>query len=90
MLSIGNMPRAIQPFEQTERYGAKRLVDRFTSDMLADYCRALGNELFDESFYGPHGFLLYFPGQAALGNKPKTLAEVQAKLDLDSPRNALK
>jgi hypothetical protein len=80
----------VQSFEQTERYDAKKLVDRFTSEMLADYCRAIGIHLFDESFYGPECFVLYFPGREAPGTKPKSLAEVQAKLDLDSPRNVLK
>jgi hypothetical protein len=80
----------VQPFEQTAQYDAKRLVDRFNSEMLEEYCRALGIDLFSESFYGPHGFLLVTDEPQPPGAKPKTLAEVQAKLDLDNPKNVLK
>jgi len=43
------------PFEETERYQARRIRDRFTVDMLDRYCLALGIRLFDKTFYGPRG-----------------------------------
>jgi len=49
----------VQPFEQVERYGAKRIAERFTPEMLEAYCRALGIELFDENFYGGPGFVSF-------------------------------
>jgi hypothetical protein len=42
----------IQFFEQTENYQKRKIVERFTPEMLESYCRALGIWLFDESFYG--------------------------------------
>jgi len=47
-----------QPYETTEQYRARRKTDRFTSEMLESYCRALGIELFEPSFYGPRGVLI--------------------------------
>lgn len=49
----------VQGFEKTDRYAARKIVDRFTPEMLEDYCRALGIDLFDESFYGGRGFHTY-------------------------------
>jgi hypothetical protein len=48
----------VQAFESSERYGAKAPKDRFTPDMLAEYCLALGIRLFDPSFYGHSGILI--------------------------------
>ena len=42
----------IQPYEETESYSKRRLVDRFTPEMLEGYCAALGIRLFDEDFFG--------------------------------------
>lgn len=44
----------VQDFEQTTRYGARRVKDRFTSEMISDYCRSLGVDVFNPEFYaGP-------------------------------------
>lgn len=40
-----------QPFEEPEKYKARHIADRFTDEMLARYCDALGIKLFDEAFY---------------------------------------
>jgi len=40
-----------QPFEETERYSARPIKDRFTPDMLDRYLQALGIHAFDEAFY---------------------------------------
>ena|ERR1051326_1473077 len=45
---------AEQPFEEPARYRARRVVERFTDEMLGCYCKALGIEFFDEAFYGPN------------------------------------
>jgi len=49
---------AVQAFEQLDRYEAPAVADRFTARMLADYCGALGIDLFDAGFYGPRGVLI--------------------------------
>ena len=48
-----------QPFEQPERYEARKKADRFTSEMLENYCRALGIDLFNPDFYGGQGLLIH-------------------------------
>jgi hypothetical protein len=49
---------AAQPFEVNASYTAKRIVDRFTPEMLSNYCAAIGIRPFDESFYVGEGVLL--------------------------------
>jgi hypothetical protein len=48
------------PFERPERYQARRIRDRFTDEMLEEYCAALGIQLFDENFYGPRCALIHY------------------------------
>jgi hypothetical protein len=48
----------VLPFEQTERYSAYKIRDRFTPEMLDTYCRAFGIEAFRPEFYGP-AFVLF-------------------------------
>jgi hypothetical protein len=47
-------------FEKVDKYKEKRTRDKFTPQMLEEYCAALGIHLFDENFYGSHGILLEF------------------------------
>jgi hypothetical protein len=51
----------VQPFERTEKYKERRIKDRFTPEMLEEYCAALGIRLFDPAFYGPDGWLIEDP-----------------------------
>jgi hypothetical protein len=46
-----------QWYEETERYRAKRVRDRFNSEMLRRYCQALGVQAFAGSAYGPRAVL---------------------------------
>jgi hypothetical protein len=46
-------------FEQPEHYQARRVRDRFTAQLLEQYCAAMGIRVFDPSFYGPRCALLY-------------------------------
>jgi hypothetical protein len=41
------------PFEDTTRYTARKVRDRFTYEMLVEYAAALGLRPFDEDFYLP-------------------------------------
>jgi hypothetical protein len=47
-----------QPFEDQMAYTRKRVRDRFTSEMLADYCSALGIDVFNPAAYGPRAVLV--------------------------------
>ena len=73
----------VQPFEQIERYDAPRVRDRFTPEMLESYCRALGIDVFNESFYKPSAVLM--EDLPAYKNPPRlvSLAERRRELGLD-------
>jgi hypothetical protein len=47
-----------QMFEDAERYKARRIRDRLTSQMVADYCAALGLFPFNPTFYSRRGVLV--------------------------------
>ncbi|MFJ3488189.1 hypothetical protein [Leifsonia aquatica] len=47
-----------QPFEEPERYTARRLRDRFDSGMLERYCQAIGIDVFNPDAYGPEGVIV--------------------------------
>lgn len=47
-----------QTFETPEAYKARSVRDRFTGDMLVDYCQKLGVSPYDESFYLNRGIVL--------------------------------
>jgi hypothetical protein len=47
----------VQPYEQVENYERRKVVERFTPEMLESYCNAIGIELFDSSFYGGSSLL---------------------------------
>jgi hypothetical protein len=51
------------PFEELEQYTHRRIIDRFTCDMLQRYCAAVGIRLFDPEFYGPGGYLISRGGE---------------------------
>jgi hypothetical protein len=42
-----------QPFEESATYAARRVRDRFTSEMLERYCEAVGVSVFEPESYGP-------------------------------------
>lgn len=46
------------PFEELERYQAKKIRDRLTIDMVERYCRHLGIELFDPDFYFGDAYII--------------------------------
>jgi hypothetical protein len=55
------------PFEETERYRARRIRDRFTFAMLRRYLGSLGLRAFDRDFYMPEG-------EATLVERPRSRA----------------
>ena len=62
------------PFEEVEKYGAKKIRDRFTGEMLDNYLNHLGVAAFDEKFYAPSntGSIL----ARKLGKLPDNLREL--------------
>jgi hypothetical protein len=46
------------PFEETEKYEAKKIKDRLTFEMIERYCGHLGIELFDPDFYAGNGYVI--------------------------------
>jgi hypothetical protein len=68
------------PFEQSERYKAKRKRDRFTFDMLAAYLRVLGLSPFEEGFYltgDSRAVLVEITGNLPPNNQAFTLEEIR-------------
>jgi hypothetical protein len=47
-----------QPFEELDRYKARRIQDRFTETMLDSYLNAMGIRAFAEDFYRSDGSIL--------------------------------
>jgi len=74
-----------QPFEESDRYLAKRIQDRLSSGMIQRYAQALSIESFDISFYAQEGLLVE---NANLRSKPVTesLEEVRKRLGLEAGR----
>ncbi|QWL27690.1 hypothetical protein E2R33_03000 [Rathayibacter toxicus] len=70
------------PFEDLEAYKNRRVAERFTPDMLNDYCGALGLRPFDDDFYpGPCFLSRRIIDWPVLG-KPETFAEAQLRLGI--------
>lgn len=69
-----------QAFEEPERYTARRVRDRFTSDVLERYCQALGIDVFDPNFYGPDAVSFESTVNPAPGApEPTTMTLAQAQ-----------
>ena len=66
-----------QPFEEVERYSARKVRDRFTSDMLERYCQALGVDVFNLDAYGSTGILIESEVVTQNPVETRTLAQVQ-------------
>jgi hypothetical protein len=67
-----------QPFEEPARYSARRIVDRFTDDMLERYCKALDIGLFDEAFYGTHAAVINTIQRLAPGSPVMSLEDARS------------
>lgn len=69
-------------FEQTEQYKQKRIADRFTSEMLEEYCAHFDIDLFNPEFYGTEGRLIVTHNAAPPGFPHTSLAEARKKFDI--------
>lgn len=65
-------------FENTAAYGRPRKAERFTHEMLVDYCRHLGLDPFNESFYPPNGRAILVESIVSYPVREYTLAEARA------------
>jgi len=72
-----------QAFEEVETYKSSRVRDRFTSDMLERYCRAIGLDPFTEASYGPNAVLLQSAVPQASGGHVMTIADAQRWLGIE-------
>ncbi len=72
----------VQDFEQVDRYAARRVRDRFTSQMLAEYCAALGVRALEENFYNHRGALVESAVSISSDAKVLSLEEAQKWLGI--------
>jgi len=69
-----------QPYEKTENYSKRRVVERFTVEMLESYCRALGIEVFDANFYGGECLVSHTTKRSAKPGAAMSIAEARTRL----------
>lgn len=72
-----------QAFEQVESYAARRVRDRFTSEMLERYCQELGVNVFDAAGYGRDAVLVESEVTMPKNGAVMTLREAQEWLEVD-------
>jgi hypothetical protein len=72
----------VQDFEQTDSYRARRVRDRFTSEMLASYSAALGLRPFAADFYPGPAVVVESPVSPPDEGKVLSLAEAQRWLGI--------
>jgi len=79
------------PFEDIERYNARRVKDRFTFEMLQQYAQELGLAPFDESFYLPPSdntaMLVEKQGPTVQNLREYTLADVAREVLRTTPHS---
>lgn len=69
-----------QPFERVENYRNRKTEERFSAELLADYCLALGIRPFDPGYYHPPAYLLKVNDALPSGVREASLKEAQAKI----------
>jgi hypothetical protein len=73
--------------KEVEQYGVRPKRNRFTTDMLDTYCRALGMRPLDEDFYSAPALLLTNTYPPAVESAPpgvrRSLAEAQTYLGFE-------
>jgi hypothetical protein len=72
----------VQAFEQIERYKSRKVTERFTCEMLEQYCDALGIKLFQADFYGDHYLLTRIIPKVAVPSATMSLGEARSALYL--------
>jgi hypothetical protein len=72
----------VLPFEFQKRYKEPKIVDRFTIEMLDEYCQAVGVRPFDPSFYQNDAYLISISDPLATQYRQMSLAEAQREFGL--------
>jgi hypothetical protein len=72
----------VQPFEELETYQKRKIIDRFTPDMLKRYCYALGIRVDSPDFYGPRSVLISSSDPLPADWPKLSLGEVRHKMGL--------
>jgi hypothetical protein len=72
----------VQPYEQIENYRKRKIVDRFTPEMLESYCVALGIDLFNPGFYGEQSLLVHTTKRAATQGPIMSISEARSHLHI--------
>jgi hypothetical protein len=76
----------VQDFEDVEAYGRRRIAERFTDTMLADYAAALGLRPFDNEFFPGPSVLVRNPAVPPPGAHVLTLRDAQRRTGIVSPQ----
>lgn len=71
-----------QEFEEVEAYQARRVRDRFSSEMLERYCQALGLDVFNADTYGPEAVFFESSVTMPANGVVMTLVEAQEWLEI--------
>jgi hypothetical protein len=71
----------VQPYEKTENYRKRNIVDRFSQEMLESYCAALGIEPFNPDFYGEQSLLVQTKRESSRGLS-MSIAEARSRLHI--------
>jgi hypothetical protein len=75
---------AVQSFEDPAKYQNRRIIDRFTPEMLKTYCRALNIDVDSISFYRAPSVLVFASDPLPEGWVAHTIAQAQEQMGLTS------
>lgn len=76
-------------FEDTACYMNKKISDRFTTDMLRNYCEAMGINIFSHNFYQKKGILVNHKTKLAATTPQFSLLETRRMKGLIDPEESL-
>jgi hypothetical protein len=75
----------VQNFEEAENYQSRRIIDRFTPEMLKRYCYALGIRIDSPEFYQTPGVLCWTNDPLPAGHSALSLAQAQQQIGWRAP-----
>lgn len=78
----------VQSFEETEKYRSRRVVERFTREMLIDYCNTLGIDAASWAFYRSPSILISSSDPLPEGAEACTIVEAQNRIGIRGLKNA--
>jgi hypothetical protein len=79
---VFNATGAVQPYEKPANYEARGIRNRFTPEILEEYCAALGIRLFAVDFYGRDAMLIKVHDPLPPHHPVLTLTEARMKIGL--------